>query len=88
MYLPASHPIFDPKNYHLFSAKAARQAFSHIRLDDPEAAQAPPVRKALNAAAQLLKQREERIANIVIWGSVLGMLTAFVAAVLAIVFMR
>ena len=60
--------ISDPKNAHLFTAEVARKAFMHVKLTSPEATKAPPVRKALNAAAQLMKQREDRIANIVIWG--------------------
>lgn len=80
--------LSDSRNAYLFTAEAARKAFAHIRLDDPEAAQAPRVRQSLNAAEQLLRQHDERAANIVIGGSVLVMLIAFVAAVLAIIFMR
>ena len=78
--------ISDPRNAHLFTAEAALKAFAHVWLDDPAAAQAPPVRQTLNDAEQLLREHDERMANIVIGGSVLVMLTAFVAAVLAIFF--
>jgi hypothetical protein len=34
MYLPAGHPIFDPKNDRLFSKEAALKAFKHVNVDD------------------------------------------------------
>lgn len=34
MYLPAHHPIFDPKNDRLFSKEAALKAFRHVNVDD------------------------------------------------------
>jgi hypothetical protein len=80
--------ISDPSNAHLFTAESARKAFAHIGLDDPEVAQAAPVRRTLNAAEQLMSQHDERAANIVIWGSVLVMLTAIVVAVLTIFLME
>lgn len=33
MYLPADHPIFDPKNDLLFSKEAALKAFKHVNVD-------------------------------------------------------
>lgn len=75
LYLPASHPIFDPKNDHLFTTEAARQAFSHVNLRGQE-------------EAEIATRREERLENIVIWGSALEMLVAFAAAVAAILFMK
>jgi|GEM_PF-2436185 len=75
MYLPVEHPIFDPKNDHLFTAEAASKAFSHVELSGQE-------------DAEISKQREGRLANIVIWGIALSMLIAFAAAVAAILFMK
>ena len=75
MYLPDDHPIFDLKNDHLFTAEAASKAFSHVELPGQE-------------DAEISKQREERLANIVIWGIALSMLIAFTAAVAAILFMK
>lgn len=75
MYLPADHPIFDPKNDHLFTAEAARQAFSRVDLPGHE-------------DAEIAVQREERLANIVIGGIALCMLVAFAAAVATILFMK
>lgn len=67
--------ISDPRNAHLFTTDAARKAFAHVELPSHE-------------EAEIARRREERMANIVIWGSALGMLIAFVLAVLAIVFMK
>ena len=75
MYLPDDHPIFDSKNDHLFTAEDASKAFSHVELPGQE-------------DAEISKQREERLANIVIWGIALSMLIAFTAAVAAILFMK
>lgn len=81
--------ISDPSNAHLFTADAARKAFEKVELpskdEEDELAQ---VRKQLDASIRVMQQREERVANIVIWGSALGVLITFVLAVLAIVFMR
>lgn len=77
--------ISDPRNAQLFTEEAARKAFAHVTLPKGELAQA---RGKLDAAVRVLQQREERLANIAIRGSALGMLVAFVLAVLAIVFMR
>lgn len=71
MYLPADHPIFDPRNDHLFTAEAARQTFSHVVLPGQE-------------EVEIAGQCEERLANTVIGGIALCMLVAFVAAVAAI----
>ena len=75
MYLPFEHPIFDPKNDHLFTAEAASKAFSHVELSGQE-------------DAEISKQREGRLANIVIWGIALSMLIAFATAVAANLFMK
>lgn len=75
MYLPADHPIFEPRNDHLFTAEAARQTFSRVDLPGHE-------------DAEIAVQREERLANIVIGGIALCMLVAFAAAVAAILFMK
>ncbi|MDO8450332.1 MAG: hypothetical protein Q7T10_16155 [Rhodoferax sp.] len=141
MHLRADHAIFDPKNDHLFTAKAAHKAFEHLkdsgdefeklkarrdehgivrltpqerqadseelaRIDAPnwrrvstkvvrtaeEAQELQRVKAQLADAVEVLKakegKREERVANFVIWGIVLGILVAFVAAVAAIVFMK
>ena len=68
-------PLRTGWNAHLFTTDAARKAFAHVELPSHE-------------DAEIARRREERMANIVIWGSALGMLIAFVLAVLAIVFMR
>lgn len=75
MYLPPDHPIFDPKNDHLFTAEAARQAFSHVDLPGQE-------------EAEIAEQCEERLANFVIGGIALCMLVAFAVAVASILFMK
>jgi hypothetical protein len=80
--------ISDPSNAHLFTAEAARKAFEHVELPSNDEEELAEVRKQLDASIRVMQQREERVANIVIWGSALGLLIAFVLAVLAIVFMR
>jgi hypothetical protein len=55
IYLPADHPIFDPKNDPLFTAEAACRAFAHVTLTG-------------QIAGEVARQREERLARIVIGG--------------------
>ena len=80
--------ISDPRNELLFTADAARKAFEHVELPSNDEEELAQVRKQLDAAIHVMQQREERLSNIFIWGAALVMLTAFVIAVLAIVFMR
>ena len=70
-YLPADHPILDPKYDPLFTAEAARRAFAQATLTG-------------QIAWEVARQREERLARIVIGGIALGLLGAFVAALAAI----
>lgn len=80
--------ISDPSNAHLFTAEAARMAFSHVELPSYDVEELAEVRKQLDSSIHVVQQREERLSNIFIWGAALVMLIAFVMAVLAIVFMR
>ena len=75
IYLPADHPIFDPKTDQLFTAEAARRAFAHVDVTGQK-------------DTEIASQREERLSTIVIGGIALGMLVAFVAALAAILFMK
>lgn len=86
--LPANHPIFDPKNYRLFSKEAAIRAFEHIKMaeiDDKspayaaeknEAEELVRVQAQLAAAIKTMQANEvRRVARIkVIAGVVLGAL--------------
>jgi len=72
MYLRADHPIFDPKNDHLFTAEAAHKAFEHLKDTDDEFEQ--------------LKAREERRLNKIMWWS--GSLALLCAVVLAVLLFK
>ena len=74
-YLPADHPVLDPKYDPLFTAEAARRAFAHVTLTG-------------QMSWEVARQREERLARIVIGGIALGVPVAFVAALAAILFMK
>jgi hypothetical protein len=75
IYLPADHPIFDPKNDPLFTAEAARRAFAHVDVTGQK-------------DAEIARQPEELLANIVIGGIAVGMIVAFAAALVSILFMK
>lgn len=88
---PQERPA-DSEELARINAPSWRRVSTKVVRTAEDAAELQRVKAQLADAAEALKAREakqeERVANFVIWGIVLGMLVAFVAAVAAIVFMK